>query len=284
MVRYRCAQSWRAVLSSSTELWNLTTAIWLPPHAYAPGAVAAACPEEAWRVADSQGALPSAPWERTAEALLDLLELGAELPEPPLPDPDRDHDEDDDGMLGEGTMMEGAMPPSRLHSQNTLASAGGPATAAGEKKSVGIMLLGEEPAESSGLDTAVVAADGLVKVDLDWAAKVVTFAMGCLVMAQRWTSVVDIGRRLNQLTLQDPSAAEASYPLMLHAQMALVTIARRKLGAIDARMAEHELKVEEAAIKRRNKYKHKTRTAHKVSGWGVYCYDFLLLPCTSYYS
>ena len=30
---------------------------------------------------------------------------------------------------------------------------------------------------------------------------------------------------------------------MLHAQMALVKIARRKLGAIDARMAEHELKV-----------------------------------------
>ena len=70
------------------ELWNLTTAIWLPPHAYAPGAMAAACPEEAWAVADSEGALPSAPWERTAEALLDLLELGAELPEPPLPDPD----------------------------------------------------------------------------------------------------------------------------------------------------------------------------------------------------
>ena len=74
---------------------------------------------------------------------------------------------------------------------------------------------------------------------------------------KRWTSVVEIGRRLNQLTLHEPSAAEAAYPLMLHAQMALVKIARRKLGAIDARMAEHELKVEEAAVKRRNKYKHK---------------------------
>ena len=237
------------------ELWNVVTSVWLPPHAYAPKAMAFACPEEAKAVETSAGALPSRPWELLAEALLDLLEFGSELPEPPLPEPGSDANEEYDDEHDQGKDVGGAE-----------GAGGGPKVVSLTNSEAPKVKIVTEADKGDGneddedvCEAAVVDSDGLVKIDLDWTSQVVTYAMSCLTMAKQWDSVMDIGNRLLSLTLDHTTAAEGAYPLMLHAQNALVKIARRKKELIDADVALHEQHVAEADAKRRAKNKYKSR-------------------------
>ena len=49
--------------------------------------------------------------------------------------------------------------------------------------------------------------------------------MSCLIFARRWAAVVALGRRLNELCVNLPAAADASYPLIIHAQKAITQAA-----------------------------------------------------------
>lgn len=80
-------------------------------------------------------------------------------------------------------------------------------------------------------------------MDLEWASRFVTFAMSCLTMGREWASVVVIGRRLNDITLNLPAAAEASFPLIIHAQRAIVAAARGEAEQCEGIWARHMEKV-----------------------------------------
>ena len=194
------------------ELWNICLALWLNPFAYAPGSLEAALPHEDVKLADlgPLGALPAEPWDVMAHALLDLLEMQALLPEKP-------HSEEADNEDDLGLFKDDDSGDEEPKGQP---KGGGRRRKSKRRGSYLPMDLMPEDGPDEDL------GDGKLKVDLEWVSKFVAFAMGCLLVGRQWVSVVVVGRRLCELTLNFPTAAESAFPLLLHAQRAIVATAR----------------------------------------------------------
>ena len=238
VLRHRAGCAWRSLLVGTIELWNAATAVWLSPFCFAPGALvdpASGAPSKLCQDASKAelgpwGALPAEPWDLVSHALLDLLELQGVLPEPPETDEDWESADQSHGKFGDGGSE---------FSDDEGGNGDGEGEGAMVATSAGDGHTGSGGGANGSVEHDSATGDGNLKVDLEWAAKFVTFSMSCMVMARQWPAVVVLGRRLCELTLNLPAAAEAAYPLLLHAQQAIVLAARVEFGRCDHLWQQH---------------------------------------------